>query len=123
MALTKTILKNTDKEVIVKVQGNSGSAVFTLGELALVGEVSDANTSVSISGIQWSGATDGVITIKRNNIIIATLQTNNAGALDMMGQGMIPDNTEANSGFEISVNNIQCELWLRLLKANYKITY
>ena len=120
MALTKTILKNTDKEVIVKVQGNSGSVVFTLGELALVGEVSDANTYVSISGIQWSGATDGVITIKRNNIVIATLQTNNAGALDMMGQGMIPDNTEANSGFEISVNNIQCELWLRLLKVNYR---
>lgn len=119
MAVTKYILKNTNQETIVKVAGTAGSATITLDTdlVATTQEVIEgASPQVVIAGFQWSGATNGEIQISRNEVIIATLQTTAAGALEMNGQMMIPDNVESLSDIVVTISGAQAEVWIRLKK-------
>ena len=123
MAVVKTILKNSEQEAVVKVQGTAGNATIDLSvDLLRSNQALDGDTqSVSISGLQWSGATDGIISITRNSVVVATLQTTAAGALEMNGQMMIPDSTESTSDIVVTISGAQSELWMRLKKnSGYK---
>lgn len=117
MALTVYYQKISEKDAAVKVYGNSGSVIIPLADLSNGFQVSDT-PKVSITSIVWTGGIDGVITIKRNNVIVMTLQTGAAGALEFSGQMMLPDDVESDSDIEVLVNNIQCELWLKLRKVD-----
>lgn len=118
MPVTKTILKNTEQEAIVKVAGTAEATTITLASdlLSSRQELAGSTQTVTISGLQWSGAANGVITITRNNVIIATMQTATAGALDMNGQMMIPDSIEATRNIVVTISGGQAECWIRLKK-------
>lgn len=119
MAVVKTILKNTDQEAVVKVQGTAAAATITLATdlLASSQALDGATQTVNITGFQWSGAPDGVITVTRNSVVIATLQTTAAGALEMNGQMMIPDTIENTQDIVITISGAQSECWIKLRKA------
>lgn len=118
MAVTKTILKNTNNESVVKVAGTAAAATIDLSTdlLASTQALDGATQTVNIVGLQWSGAPDGVITITRNSVVIATLQTTAAGALEMNGQMMIPDTIENTSDLVVTISGAQSECWIRLRK-------
>lgn len=120
MALNKFIVRNTLTTSAVKVSGNSGTNTITLTD-DLVGDgfAVQGTPTASIKSITWTGDTGGVITIKRNNEVIFTLQANAAGMLDFSGDFQFPENTFAEHDIVVSVNGIQCELWLRLSKSGY----
>lgn len=119
MAVVKTILKNTDQEAIVKVQGTAGAATIDLATdlLASSQALDGATQTVNITGFQWSGDTNGVIQITRNSVVIATLQTTAAGALEMNGQMMIPDTIENTQDIVVTISGAQSECWIKLRKA------
>lgn len=119
MAVVKTILKNTDQEAVVKVQGTAASATITLATdlLGSSQALDGATQTVNITGLQWSGAPDGIITITRNSVVIATLQTTAAGALEMNGQMMIPDTIENTQDIVVTISGAQSECWIKLRKA------
>lgn len=119
MAVVKTILKNTDQEAVVKVQGTAASATIALATdlLGSSQALDGATQTVNITGLQWSGAPDGIITITRNSVVIATLQTTAAGALEMNGQMMIPDTIENTQDIVITISGAQSECWVKLRKA------
>lgn len=119
MAVVKTILKNTDQEAVVKVQGTAASATIALATdlLASSQALDGATQTVNITGLQWSGAPDGVITVTRNSVVIATLQTTAAGALEMNGQMMIPDTIENTQDIVVTISGAQSECWIKLRKA------
>lgn len=120
MALNKFIVRNSLTTASVKISGNSGSSTISL-TADLLGEGIEASDipTASIKSITWSGDTNGVITIKRNDVVIFTLQANAAGMFDFSGDFQFPDSTFAEHDIVVSVNNIQCELWLRLSKTGY----
>ena len=120
MAVVKTILKNTEQEAIVKVQGTAAAATITLDvDLLSASQTLDGATqNVTITGLQWSGATNGEIQITRNSVVIATLQTTAAGALEMGGQMMIPDSIESDEDIVVTISGAQSECWLRLKKVS-----
>lgn len=118
MAVVKTILKNTEQDAVVKVAGTAAAATITLATdlLSTRQALDGATQTVTIAGLQWSGAPDGIITISRNSVVIATLQTTAAGALEMNGQMMIPDSIEATSDIVVTISGAQSECWIRLKK-------
>lgn len=121
MAITKTVLKASEAEAVVKITGVSGdTATITLDSdiLAASQVTTDGDQTVYITGLQWTGAVAGVATITRNNVIIATLNAGAAGALDMGGQTMIPDSIESTSNVVVSISGGQTEVWLRLKKVD-----
>lgn len=118
MAVIKSILKNTEVESIVKVAGTAAATTITLDvDLLSSTQVLDGtNQTAAISGLQWSGASNGIIEISRNSVVIATLQANAAGALEMGGQSMIPDATEKQSDIVVTISGAQAEVWIKFKK-------
>lgn len=131
--MAKTILKKTHQEAIVKVAGTGVTEVISLTtDLLPTTQVLGATgaQSVSITGVTWTGNTDGVITISRGNVgasgatgIVMTLQANAAGQLDFAGQAMIPDPLGSTADISVAISGAQAECWLKLRKvAGYTTT-
>lgn len=121
MAVTKTVLKASEAEAVVKVTGvNADTATITLDTdlLASSQEATSGDQTVYITGMQWTGVVAGVATVKRNNVIVATLNAGASGALEMTGQMMIPDTTNATSDIVVEITGGQTEVWLRLKKVD-----
>jgi hypothetical protein len=120
MAVVKTVLKNVNQEAVVKVAGTAAAATIDLSaDLVASTQALDGNTqTVNIVGLVWTGATDGIITITRNSVVIATLQANAAGALDFAGQQMIPETIGNTQDIVVTISGAQAECWLRLRKVS-----
>ena len=126
--MAKTILKKTHQEAIVKIAGTGVTEVISLTtDLLPATQVLGATGSqtVTITGVTWTGNTDGIITIRRGGIgglgatgIVMTLQANAAGQLDFSGQAMIPDTSGSTSSddIEVAITGAQAECWLKLRK-------
>jgi hypothetical protein len=118
MAVAKTILKNTNQESVVKVAGTAAAATIDLSVdlLAATQALDGATQTVNIAGLVWTGATDGIIQITRNSVVVATLQANAAGGLDFTGQMMIPEIINNTSDIVVTISGAQAECWIRLRK-------
>ena len=110
----------TESYAVVKVAGADADATIDLKtDLLRSTEVLDGSEQrVSIAGVQWTGALDGVITITRSSIVIMTLQANATGSLDMGGQMVIPDSIGALQDIVVTISGAQAECWLRLHKVS-----
>lgn len=120
MSVVKTILKNTEHESVIKVQGTAAAATIDLQTdiVAPTQETDGATQKVVITGVQWTGATGGVIQITRNSVVIMTLVAEGAGALEMNGQAMVPDSTEFASDIVVTISGAQAECWLKVKKVS-----
>lgn len=119
MAVNKTVLKATQLEAVVKVEGTAAAATIDL-DVDLVASTEAAGTAgtqlVNIAGVMWTGASGGQIQITRDSVIIATLQAAPAGYLDFAGQSMINDNIENDQNIVVTISGAQAECWLKLRK-------
>jgi hypothetical protein len=120
MPVAKTILKNTNQEAVVKVAGTAASTTIDLSsDLLAASQALDGETqTVNIAGLVWTGATDGIIQITRNSVVVATLQSNAAGGLDFTGQMMIPETINNTSDIVVTISGAQAECWIRLRKVS-----
>jgi len=118
MAVTKTVLKLAERDAVVKVAGDAGSATIDLQtDLKKTNEVvAGATQRVSIAGVQWTGTADAVVTIARNAVTILTLNCGAAGALEMNGQTMIPDSIQDDQDIVVTITGTAAELYIRLKK-------
>ena len=120
MPVAKTVLKNTNQEAVIKVAGTAAAATIDLQTDILAStQVLDGDTQrVNILSFNWSGGSDGIISITRNSIVIATLQANAAGMMYFDGQSMIPDSIENTSDIVVTISGAQCELWIKVRKVS-----
>ena len=118
MAVTKTILKSSENETVVKVQGTSGTATIDIAaDILAATQVLDGSTqTVDILGIGWSGAAGGVVQIKRNSVIISTRVVDNSGYVEFRGQELPAESTEHTSNIDVVISGAQAECWLVLRK-------
>jgi hypothetical protein len=118
MAVVKTVLKNVNQEAVIKVAGTAAAATIDLStDLVASTQALDGETqTVNIVGLVWTGATNGIIEITRNSVVIATLQANAAGALDFAGQQMIPETISNTSDIVVTISGAQAECWIRVKK-------
>lgn len=118
MAVVKTVVKNTNQEAVVKVAGTAAAATIDLSVdlLAATQALAGATQTVNIAGLVWTGATGGIITLTRNNIVVVTLQANASGALDFTGQMMIPEVISNTHDIVVTISGAQAECWIRLRK-------
>lgn len=126
MAIAKTIFKKTYGEALVKVAGPAGNVTINLATDLLATNdslLSGGTPTVNIAAVAWSGASDGVVTISRNNVVVMTLLASATGFLDFGGQIFPPDQTENTSNIVVTITGTQAECWIRLRKASgYKNT-
>jgi hypothetical protein len=120
MPVVKTVLKNVNQEAVVKVAGTDAAATIDLStDLVASTQALDGETqTVNIVGLVWTGATNGIITLTRNSVVVATLQANAAGSLDFGGQQMIPETINNTSDVVVTISGAQAECWVRLRKVS-----
>lgn len=118
MAVTKTILKASENETVVKVQGTSGTATINIATDILAStQVLDGSTqTVDIIGLGWSGAAGGVVQVKRNSVVITTRVVDNSGYAEFRGQDIPAETTENTSNIDVVISGAQAECWLVLRK-------
>ena len=118
MAVTKTVIKNTHQESIVKVAGTAASATIDLQtDILPTAQALDGDTqTVNIVGVMWSGATGGQVQITRNGTIVKTMVTDAADYHDYSGQDMCPETTDNTSDIVVTISGAQAECWLKLRK-------
>lgn len=113
--MAKTILRKTPHKVAVKVQGSSVTETISLNtDLLHSTEVVSGTPTVNVVGIHWTGAADGVATVTRNDVRIATLLGQTAGEL-LFADAEFTDNVENTSNIVVTTTN-QMEVWLLLRK-------
>lgn len=113
--MAKTILKKTPQKVAVKIHGSGVTETITLAtDLLHASEVVDGTPTVNVVGIHWTGAADGVATITRNDVRIATLLGATGGEL-LFADAEFVDTVENTSNIAVATTN-QMEVWLLLRK-------
>ena len=118
MAVTKTVLKNTNQETIIKVAGTAASSTIDLQTdcLAATQALSGATQTVNIVACKWCGLNNSTITITRNSVNILTLNGSDAGDLDFSaGYGFV-DNIENTSDVVVTVAGAEAQVYLTLRK-------
>lgn len=120
MAVTKTILKNTNQETIIKIAGTAGSATIDLQTDCLdPNQALDGDTqTVNIAGIQWTGLTGATVTIARNSVNVSTINAADAGTLYLAeGYGYV-DTTENTSDLVVSIAGAEAQCYIKLRKVS-----
>ena len=121
MALTKTLLKLTETEAVVKVAGSTGSTTIDLQTDILDPNqaTSGATQTVTITGVRWNGDLSNTLAINRNSVRVMTLVTDTADTVLFDGQELPPENTEATSDIEVvQTGSGYVELYLKLRKVS-----
>lgn len=118
MAVTKTVLKNTHQESIIRIAGTDGSATIDLQTdiLPSTQELDGTTQTTNIVGIMWSGAAGGQVQIARNSSIIKTMITDAADYHDYSGQDMCPETTANTYDIVVTISGAQAECWLKVRK-------
>jgi len=118
MAVTKTILKNTNNETIVKIAGTADGATIDLQTdlVATTQATSGATQTVTIAGVQWVGLPNSTITITRNSVNVLTLPGGGADYMEFAAGNGFVDNTEATSDIIVNIAGAEAQCYLILRK-------
>jgi len=116
MAVTKTILKNTNQETIIKVAGTAAAATINLQTdcLASTQSLSGATQTANIVGVQWIGLSNSVITITRNSVNVNTINAEDGGSL-FLAEGYV-DPTENTSNVVVTISGAEAQCYIKLRK-------
>ena len=117
MAVTKTVLKKTQQEAIVKVGGTDGSAVIDIAAdlLSHNQQLSGDPVLVDIVGAEVSGLLNNAVTITRNGVPILAFAGENNGAFDFEGMGF-RDSIENNQNITVTIAGAEGHIYLTLRK-------
>lgn len=123
MAITKTILKRTQTDVVIKLAGVSGDgATIDLQGADVVTSteaVASGSQTVNINGVSWTGESTALITVARNSTRILTLPCGAPSQWDFDGQTMPPDSTENTSDIVVTFGGTgNAEVYLKLRKVS-----
>lgn len=119
MAVTKTIIRNTNLETIVKVGGTSGSATITLNSdcLANSQELDGATQTANITGYMVSGVLTSSITVVRNAVPVMAFAPENSGVMDFQGQGF-SDNVQNTKDIVVTVGAAEAHIYIKIRKVS-----
>lgn len=120
---TKRILKLTNTEAIVKIDGEPGTVTIDLDvDLKLSSEDIVGTPRVNIITMQVSGKPNSVLSVARNSENLWDLQANTAELVDLNNIGGISDPTNNTSDIVVTSSTAEGQLLLRLRKVSGYVT-
>lgn len=116
---TKRILRLTNTEALVKVDGTVGSVTIDLQtDLKLATEELSGTQRVNIVVMQSSGKPNSVLSLSRNGVNLWDLQANAAQGLNLLEIGGATDATENDSDIVVTSSGAEGQLILKLRKVS-----
>lgn len=117
--MSKTILKKTETKVAVKLYGTGLNETISLATDCLANTEAltvGGTPTVNILAMHWVGAADGVATITRNGVVIATLLGAAGGEL-LFQDSDFTDTINNTSNIVVTSTGLM-QVWLLLRKVN-----
>lgn len=115
---TKRILRLTNTEAILKIDGAVGSVTIDL-DVDLKLPTEDVTTpAVNITLMQVSGKTGSVLSVARNGENLYDLQAGSAECIDMMNLGGVSDGTHNTSDIVVTSSGAEGQLIMKLRKVS-----
>jgi hypothetical protein len=120
MAVTKTILKNTNQETIVKIAGTAGSATIDLQSdcLAATQAIDGAPQTVNIAGFQFTGLASSTITIARNSENVTTIAAEGHDSIEFIAGNGYAEITNNTHDIVVTIAGAEAQLYLTLRKVS-----
>ena len=120
MAVTKTVLKNTNQETIVKIAGTAAAATIDLQTDCLASsQALDGETqTVNIVGFQFTGLASSTITIARNGINITTVAGEGHDSIEFAAGNGFSDTIENTSDIVVTIAGAEAQVYLTLRKVS-----
>jgi hypothetical protein len=117
MSVTKTVLKKTHQEAIVKVSGTAGSATIDISAdlLSHNQALSGDTVKVDIVGAMVGGLLTNAITVTRNAVPILAFAGENNGTFDFEGQGF-RDTIQNDQNIVVNIAGAEGHIYLTLRK-------
>jgi hypothetical protein len=116
---TKRILRLTNTEALVKVDGTVGSVTIDLQtDLKLATEELVGNQQVNIVLMQVAGKTNSVLSVARNGVNLWDLQAGSALCVNLLDIGGASDSTENTSDIVVTSSGAEGQLILKLRKVS-----
>ena len=125
MAVTKTILKLTNTEAIIKVTGiATDTTTISLATDLLSGtEIVSGTPKVNIAAMVCYGIPGGYATVARGGVTVLNAVNDGLQMIDLTGHPFVPDTTGNTSDIVVTINTQQCQVYVYLKKvAGYKTT-
>jgi hypothetical protein len=118
MPVTKTILKCTNNETVVKVAGTAAAATIDLQTdcVATTDEVSGATQTVNIAQLQYTGLASSTITVTRNSVNIFTIGAEGEGTVDLGTGNGIADTIQNTQDIVVTIAGAEAQCYLVLRK-------
>jgi hypothetical protein len=98
--MAKNILKLTEGQAIVKINGTGTETITLATELLSPTQIIDGTPTVGIQFLQWS--TGGSILVQRNSATIFEMY-NGSGVMDLSGHWGAIDNTYATHDITVTI--------------------
>jgi hypothetical protein len=115
----KRILRLTNTEALVKVDGVVGSVTIGLAtDLLLPHEEVVGTPKVNIAMMQVSGKTGSVMSVERDGENLYDLQAGSAECIDLFAIGAASDNTNNDSDIVVTSSGAEGQLILKLRKVS-----
>jgi hypothetical protein len=118
MPVTKTILKNTNQETIVKIAGTAAAATIDLQTdcLASAQALDGATQTVNIAGFQFTGLASSTITIARNGTNITTVAAEGHDSIEFTAGNGFADTISNTSDIVVTIAGAEAQVYLTLRK-------
>lgn len=114
---TKRILRLTNTEALIKVDGAIGSVTIDLAvDLKLATEAISGTPRVNLVVMQVSGKPGAVVSVARNSINLWDLQADAAECINLLEVGGATDNTENASNIVVTSSGAEGQLLLKVRK-------
>jgi len=117
MAVTKTILKNTHQEAVVKISGTAASATIDISAdlLNAKQELNGSTVRVDIIDCIVTGLLGSGITVVRNSVPILAFAPENSIKLSFEGEGF-RENIQNNANIVVTISGAEAHIYLVLRK-------
>jgi len=117
MAVTKTILKNTHQEAVVKISGTAASATIDISADLLNAKQALNGSTVRVDIIDCivTGLLGSGITVVRNSVPILAFAPENSIKLSFEGEGF-RENIQNNANIVVTISGAEAHIYLVLRK-------
>lgn len=120
MAVTATVLKNTNQEAIIKIAGSTAASTIDLQTTIVAATqeiIAGSDQVVNLVSLAYTGLTGSTITISRNSTNIITVLSEGSDVLDFSGMGFV-DTIENTKDIVVTIAGAEAQCYLTLRKVS-----
>ena len=121
MAVTKTIIKLSNTEAVIRISGIAGDTATIILDSDLLLPLEYLNNDpikVNIGAVSCSGITGGYASLIRNNVTILNVANKSLDTVDLLGEPFVPDSINNTDNIVVTITGQQSQVYIYLKKVS-----